>query len=815
MNSASQSEASSETASARKLIAIVHADIVGYSRHINRDDAGTLDRVRMIRRDLIDPELRKHGGRLVNTAGDALLIEFASITAAVQCAVEVQRRVPEFDGDLPPSERIRFRIGINIGDVLPEGTDIHGDGVNVAARLQATCPVGGICVARSVRDHVRQQLNLSFEELGSLTLKNIARPVEAFVLRLDPGAAKVESGEFGRDALPASARALWWRKRRLVPIAAVLLVVLGVGGWLASPAVLPTIQPAKASLPDLSVAHAPALSVAVLPFRNISDNPEQEYLADGIAEDLATELSHIRGFLVTAHRSAFSYKGRSNIDARQAGNELGVRYLLEGSVRKVGEVLRVNAQLASCETGSEVWADRFDLPIGTLAEGQDDIIRRIAAALNVKMVDVESARSARERPAEATVFDLILRARSLSNQPPSRERYAEASGLYEQALQLDPSSAPAMLGVATVLINQSQGFLGQWAAADALERARTLVSDARALEPTSEGVLISAIRLLDAEHRWEDMIPAAERLIQAFPNRVEGYEYLGTAKRYTGRADEAVALYEKSIRLDPRDPLLFNRYGFLGFALVQLARWEEATVWFERSLAANPEAVRPIRSARYRLLAAAYAMTERPNDAHRAVEEANKLWPFGTVRQNFPENPASTVLMAQIRKLNEAQRLAGLRDHAEEDADFGVAADDKLHQDLAGQTPTIVPGAAIIKTAELVRFLAERKPIVIDTALYSWGRSLSGAIGLKNAGLGGNLSDSAQDHLKAKMQELTKGDLTAPIIAVGWNSERFDGRNLALRLVALGHTQVHWYRGGREAWEVNGLPESALAMQDW
>jgi TolB-like protein/class 3 adenylate cyclase len=467
MNSASQSEASSETASARKLIAIVHADIAGYSRHIGRDDAGTLDRVRMIRRDLIDPELSKHGGRLVNTAGDALLIEFASITAAVQCAVEVQRRMPEFDGDLPPSERIRFRIGINIGDVLPEGTDIHGDGVNVAARLQATCPVGGICVARSVRDHVRQQLNLSFEELGSLTLKNIAQPVEAFVLRLDPSAAKVESGEFGRDVLPAAARAPWWRKRRLVPIAAaVLLVILGVGGWLASPAVLPMIQPAKASLPDLSVAHAPALSVAVLPFRNISDNPEQEYLADGIAEDLATELSHIRGFLVTAHRSAFSYKGRSNVDARQAGNELGVRYLLEGSVRKVGEVLRVNAQLASCETGSEVWADRFDLPVGTLAEGQDDIIRRIAAALNVKMVDVESARSARSDGQRHRVRSGL--ARSFAEQPAAQPR-ALCRG--QRAVRASPS-ARSVVGSGHARRrdrpDQSEpGLLGQWAAADA------------------------------------------------------------------------------------------------------------------------------------------------------------------------------------------------------------------------------------------------------------------------------------------------------------------------------------------------------------
>jgi len=171
--------------------------------------------------------------------------------------------------------------------------------------------------------------------------------------------------------------------------------------------------------------------------------------------------------------------------------------------------------------------------------------------------------------------------------------------------------------------------------------------------------------------------------------------------------------------------------------------------------------------------------------------------------------------MAQIERLNNAQRLAGLRDHAEEDADFGVAPDDKLHQDLAGRTPTTGPGAATTTTAELVTFLAQRKPIVIDTALYSWGRSLPGAIGLKNAGLGGSFSDSAQDHLKAKMQELTKGDPTVPIVAVGYNSERFDGRNLALRLVALGYTEVYWYRGGREAWEVHGLPENALALQDW
>ena len=358
-----------EPASTRKLVAIIHADIVGYSRHIGRDDEGTLERVRVIRRDLIDPELAKHGGRLVNTAGDALLIEFASITAAVQWAIETQHRMPAFDGNLAPDRLIRYRIGINIGDVLPDGTDIHGDGVNVAARLQAVCPIGGICVARSVRDHVRHQLNLVFEELGPLALKNIAQPIEAFALRFDPNRIEAEQAEFVGFR--------WLLKTGGSPLAAVLAVVVvavAIGWWLVNPPELTGVQPTKASLPDLSVMHAPALSVAVLPFRNMSDSPEQEYLADSIAEDLATELSHIRGFLVTAHRSAFSYKGKSSIDARQVGNELGVRYLLEGSVRRVGDAVRVNAQLASSETSAEVWTDRFDLPLASLSEGQDDIV---------------------------------------------------------------------------------------------------------------------------------------------------------------------------------------------------------------------------------------------------------------------------------------------------------------------------------------------------------------------------------------------------------------------------------------------------------
>ena len=288
----------------------------------------------------------------------------------------------------------------------------------------------------------------------------------------------------------------------------------------------------------------PRLSIAVLPFANLSVDRGDDYLADALTDDLTTDLSRVSGMFVIARQSSYTYQGKT-VDIRKVGEELGVRYALEGSVRRLGDELRVNAQLISTETGAHLWAERFDRPLldlsaATLADGEDDIIRHIASALNVKMVDVESARSLRERPGNADATDLVLRARSLSNQPPSRERTAEAGELYEQALKRDPSSVSAMVGIAGILINQSQGYLGQWAAADALERAGKLMSEARAIESSSEQVLVGSVRLLEAQHRWEDMIPAAERLIAAFPNRVDEYELLATAKRYTGKPADAV-----------------------------------------------------------------------------------------------------------------------------------------------------------------------------------------------------------------------------------------------------------------------------------
>jgi TolB-like protein/tetratricopeptide (TPR) repeat protein len=570
----------------------------------------------------------------------------------------------------------------------------------------------------------------------------------------------------------------------------------------------------RPSSPD-SIRRAPRLSLVVLPFQNLSGDASQEYYADGITEDLTTDLAHIPGAFVIARTSALSYKGRP-VDVQKVGETLGVRYVVEGSLRRIEDVLRVNVQLIATENGTHLWSDRFDVAVTSLAQGQEDIVRRIATTLNVQMVDVESARSVRERPTSPDAFDLILQARALHAQPPSRQRESQVLGLYERALLLDPLSLAAMLGIANTIIKRSLGFLGQWVTADELARAATLVAEARAIAPNAEAVLENVALLHQAHEQWDDTAAAAARLVEAYPNNASGYELLGRAKSYTGHADEAIALYDTAIRLNPRNPNLFHFYAFRGFALLQIGRYDEAIPWGERSLAANPEAAAPIRSARYRWIASAHALVGRLEDARRAIAAANKLWPFATARSSaVPENLASPVLVAQIARIREGMRLASLRDHADEDADFHVPSSGALSGTLAGWTPTTVPGAVTIRTAELPALLAQRQPVVIDTVTHATGRSIPGAIGLKHAGSGGTFVDAAQQHLHRKLMELTGGDLTRPIVAVGYNSERFDGYNLALRLVALGYTNVYWYRGGREAWEAAGLPETPLEIQDW
>ena len=342
------SASAGRTPDRRKLVAVVYADMVGYSRLIGLDDAGTLARLRQLRGDLIDPAIDEHGGRIVQTGGDFLLIAFDSIDGAVRCAVKVQQQVPILDGDHPPDQAIRFRIGINLGDTIADGTDLHGDAVNVAARLQAECPPGGICVTRGVRDHVRDRLDLAFDDLGALELKNISRPVEAFLLRAvgtSAGSVRSPSPDGRSHNLP---------------------------------------RPGKPS-------------IAVLAFTNMSGDLEQEYFSDGIAADIITELSRNRSLFVIARNSSFTYKGRA-VDVKHIARELGVRYVVEGSVRRGGNRIRVSAQLIDADSGSHIWGERFNRDLADIFEVQDEITGAITTAINPAISHAERQRAMQKPP---------------------------------------------------------------------------------------------------------------------------------------------------------------------------------------------------------------------------------------------------------------------------------------------------------------------------------------------------------------------------------------------------------------------------------
>lgn len=644
---------------------------------------------------------------------------------------------------------LSLRIGIHQGEVVSEGDDFLGDGVVIASRLESLADPGGICISGRVREDAAGKLALDVEDLGMPELKNIAQPIPVFRVHLN-----------GQPAMP---------------------------------------RPSFAR---------PRLSIVVLPFELLGGDPGDGYLADGITEDLTTDLSHVPGSFVIARASAYAYRGKAT-DVRRIGTELGVRYAVTGSVRRIGSTLRVNAQLISTESGAQLWSDRFDQAINDLAKGQEATILRLRAALAVGLTDIEARRSARERPTNPDAFDLILRARAERNRAESPEALAETTRLFELALQHDPNSIEALSGVA--------GALAQSAlvhdTTDSLERAAHYLERARRLDPNAEHVLGSHLFLIRVQERWSELPEAAERIIEAYPNSENGYNHLALVRIFQGRLEEAIPLLEASMRLSPRNPTIYFREWRMALVMLLLGRREEAIAWAKR--AANPNAPARWRATSFLMQAAASVQMGDQLAARLAVAEARRLWPLDTVRTRYVEGPASPAHKTQYTVYQDALRLAGHRDHAEPDEDYGVASDDRLHGDLVGLTPMTVPGTTTILTSELEALLADRHPLVIDTMLYSWGHSIPGAVGLTGSGRGGELSGPITKRLGHKLRELTAGDLSAPVVAMGWNSERFDGRNLALRMAALGYKQVYWYRGGREAWEVAGLPEADLAPPDW
>jgi len=550
----------------RRLAAILAADVAGYSRLMGADEEGTLAELKAIRRELSDPKVKEHRGRIVKTTGDGLLIEFASVVDAVRCAVEVQRAMAERNADVPPDRRIELRMGINLGDIIKDGRDIYGDGVNVAARLEGLAEPGGICVSRMVRDQVRDKLDFAFEDMGQQQLKNIARPIRVYALRPE-----------GTAGLPAT---------RLSP---------------------------AASSPLLFVA--PRLSIVVLPFANLSNDPDQQYFADGITEDLTTDLSRIADMFVISRNTAFSYRNKP-INTKQIGRELNVRYVLEGSVRRSGNRARVNAQLIDAETDAHSWAERFDRATDDLFALQDEVTSHIAAALNVELLRAEAARPV-EHP---DAFDYILRARAAHNNgAPTRENFAYAIGLVENALVLDPSSSNAKGFLAELLAGRVLEQITDTVAAD-IQRAEQLIKETLAATPQNPLAHFAKAQILRCQNQFEAAIPEFEIAIALNRNWVGAIAALGLCKFFAGSIDDAIPAQEQAIRLSPRDPRIANWYWGIGMVHLLRSRTNEAILWIEKARGENPGAAGP-----HAWLASAYALEGETERAAGELAEARRL----------------------------------------------------------------------------------------------------------------------------------------------------------------------------------------------
>jgi TolB-like protein/class 3 adenylate cyclase/Flp pilus assembly protein TadD len=586
-------------ASTRRLAAILAADVAGYSRLMGADEEGTHERLQTHLRELFEPKIKEHRGRIVKNTGDGLLAEFASVVDAVRCAVEFQRAMVDREPEVPEDRRIRFRIGINLGDVIVEEHDIFGDGVNVAARLEALAEPGGISISRVVRDQIRDKLPYLFEDMGEQSVKNIARPVRVYALHPEAIAD-----------LPAP----------------------------SAPSTNPILQPPV----------APRLSIVVLPFANLSNDPEQQYFADGITEDLTTDLSRLAGMLVISRNTAITYRNK-RVDTRQIGRELCVRYVLEGSVRRADNRVRVNAQLIDAESDAHLWAERFDGDATDLFVLQDEITSRIAIALDLELIAAEATRPA-EHP---DALDYILQGRAAVSNPRSRGKYTEAISLFERALALDPQSVAAKSWLALTLANRVINQMTDRTAGD-IARAKGLIGEALAESPRSATVHFAKGEVLRAQKRYEEAIPEYETVLAFDRNSASALLALGHCKLMTGSIEELIPLVEQAIRLSPRDPQIAVMYYRIGEVHLLQSRTDKAISWLEKARSTNSEL-----QYVHAFLASAYALKGETERAAAELAEARRLVGDGSYSSIAHLN-AGYLGVPNIRSLFEATYIAGL-----------------------------------------------------------------------------------------------------------------------------------------------------------
>jgi TolB-like protein/Tfp pilus assembly protein PilF len=578
----------------RRLAAIVAADVAGYSRLMGLEEEDTHAKLTALLIEAVYPAIAEHCGRIVKNTGDGFLAEFPSVVEAVRAAMQFQTRIHELSVNEAKDNRIGFRVGINIGDVIVEPHDIFGDGVNIAARLEGIAEPGGICISSSAYEQVRGKVPVDFADLGEQTLKNISRPIRAYAIGLSANAYQ----------------------------AAPLL------------------------------SSAPRLSIVVLPFANIGGDPEQEYFVDGVTESLTTDLSRISGAFVIARNTAFTFKGKA-VDVKKLGRELNVRYVLEGSVQRGGNRLRVNVQLVDAETGNHLWADRFDKPVADLFDVQDEIVSRLANTLDAQLTEQEAKRS--KRSPHSNSMDLYFQGKALLYKGWSPDYLAQARGSFERALNLDPENIDAMVALAGVETAEARSYLTDHRAAH-LELAEATLVKALSLAPNHALAHLSLGGVLIGTNRMAQGVAECEWALALDRNLADAHAYIGDAKLFLGCGVETEAHMNEAFRLSPLDIFAFRWLMMLGFAKLQLRADAEALRWFRRSIEANRN---------YPLthfgLAATLALLGSLDDARAAAKAGLALQPSFTIRRLRNGAPSDNpTYLARRERLFEGMRLAGV-----------------------------------------------------------------------------------------------------------------------------------------------------------
>jgi TolB-like protein/class 3 adenylate cyclase len=581
------------------LAAILAADVAGYSRLMHHDEEATHAKLAALLSDGVTPAISEHGGRIVKNTGDGFLAEFPSSVQAVRAAVQFQTRIQELTISETEDSRISLRVGINIGDVIVEPHDIFGDGVNIAARLESIAEPGGICISSATYDQVRGRVGVEFADLGEQNLKNIARPVRAYAV-------------VGHGSSPA--------------------------------AQIDGIKPGPLS--------PPRLSIVVLPFNNLSGDPEQEYFVDGVTESLTTDLSRINGAFVIARNTAFTFKGKP-VDVKKLGRELNIRYVLEGSVQRCGNRLRVSVQLIDAETGNHLWAERFDKPSADLFDMQDEIVSRLANTLNVQLIAAEARRA--ESVLNPDAMDLIFQGRAILNKGQTLDYFTQARSFFERALTLDPGNVDALVGAAMVDLSISACLLGDDLAAR-VAAAKTAVTKVLALAPdfAIAHLALGGVHMLT--NRPAEGIAECERALALDRNLAYAHAMIAWAKSLLGRSAETEAHILEAFRLSPRDINAFRWINAIGIAKSQMGADAEAVAWLRRSIETNPNS--PMT---HFFLAAVLARLGDLNEARAAVQAGLARNPSFTIRRfrvgSWSDNPT---YLAWRERMNEGLRMAGV-----------------------------------------------------------------------------------------------------------------------------------------------------------